>query len=290
MNPSVARRLWKLLEPYHATVYFAPEAKDIYAAAGTKGYWMGYFASRSAAMGPVGPGVVTATFFNFSPTMVRRAIPDAWTFSAPEKMLAARIEVADTALRRLLGDVADDEGLAEAADLALLAAEAGDPAGRPLYAATAALPVPRPPHLRLWHAATCLREHRGDGHVAMLLSAGLDGCEANVVAAAAGVVPRDTQASRRGWTDEEWAEATQRLIDRGLIDREGEATAGGTAARDAIEAQTDLLAVRPYEILGESGAERLRVLLEPAVRRLVEGGSMPYPNPVGVPAPFGSHG
>jgi len=277
--------LWKLLEPYHAMVYFAPEAADVYTAAGTKGFWMGYFASRAAAMGPVGPQVVTATFFGFAPAMVRRALPDAWTFTTPERMLAARLEVADVALRRLLGDVETD-AIAEAADLALQAAVAGDPSGRTLYAAHAALPPPREPHLRLWHAATCLREHRGDGHIAMLLSSGLDGCEANVLAAAAGVVPRDVQAQRRGWSEDEWSAATQRLIDRGLLDRHAEPTPGGTAARDAIEAQTDLLALRPYESLGDDGTQRLIRLLEPIVHALLDQDALPFPNPVGVPRAF----
>ena len=285
MNPSTARRLWKLLEPYHATVYFAPEAVDVYTAAGTKGYWMGYFASRSAAMGPVGPGVVTATFFNFAPTMVHRALPDAWGFTVPEKMLAARVQVADLALRRLLDDV-EDEAISEAADLALQAAGAGDPSGRPLFAANIAQPPPRDPHLRLWHAATCLREHRGDGHVALLLTSGLDGCEANVLAAAAGVVDPAVQASRRGWTEQEWDAAGERLRDRGLLDAEGTPTPGGTAARDAIEAQTDLLSVRPYEVLGQDGADRLTALLEPLARQILDRGEMPYPNPVGVPRAF----
>jgi hypothetical protein len=277
--------LWKLLEPYHASVYFAPEAKDVYAAAGTKGYWMGYFASRAAAMGPVGPGVVAATFFGFAPPMVRRAIPDAWEYTTPEKMLAARVQVADLTLRRLLPDVEDD-ALAEAADLALQAAEAGDPSGRPLYAAHAALPPPREPHLRLWHAATCLREHRGDGHIALLLTSGLDGCEANVLAAASGAVDPAAQASRRGWSEQEWAEAGERLAGRGLLDRDGGPTPGGIAARDAIEAQTDVLALRPYQVLGDDGAERLLTLLEPIARILQDQSAIPYPNPVGVPRVF----
>lgn len=284
MNPPTARRLWKLLEPYHATVYFAPEAVERYTAAGTKGYWMGYFASRAAAMGQVGTGVVTATFFNFSPTMVRRAIPDAWSFTSPPQMLEARLHVADVALRRLLGnETLTSPAVAEAADLALQAAEAGDPAGRPLYGAHMGLPVPREPHLRLWHAATCLREHRGDGHVALLLSANLDGCEANVVAAAAGAVPRDVQASRRGWSPQEWESASLRLRDRSLIDEQGAATPSGIAARDAVEAQTDALALRPYESLGDHGVGRLVTCLEPLVQALVDAGALPYPNPVGVP-------
>ena len=283
MTPSAARRLWKLLEPYHATVYFAPEATDVYTAAGTKGYWMGYFASRSAAVGAVGPEVVTAMFFNFAPAMVRRALPDAWSYVTPEQILAARLQVADQALRRLLGERVDSAEVGEAAELALHAADAGDPSGRPLHAAHMALPVPRQPHLRLWHAATCLREHRGDGHVAMLLSVNLDGCEANVVAAAAGAVPRDVQASRRGWSPQDWEAASDRLRQRGLIDDNGDATPGGIAARDAVEAQTDALALRPYQSLGDGGVERLAGLLEPLVEVLVAAGALPYPNPVGVP-------
>lgn len=286
MNPSTARRMWKLLEPYHAAVYFADEATDVYAAAGARGYWMGYFGSRAAALGAVGPGVVTAAFYNFSPVMVRRAIPDVWSFSDPGRMLEARLEVADAALRRLLGDLVDSDALREAADLALRAAEAGDPAGRALYAAHVGQSAPRPAHLRLWHAATCLREHRGDGHVALLVTSDLDGCEANIIAAAAGVVPADVQAARRGWTEQEWAAATARLADRGLLDAAGNPTPGGTAARDAVEAQTDLLALPPYQALGTDGAERLQVLLEPIARRLRGAGSMPYPNPVGVPPAF----
>ncbi len=44
--------------------------------------------------------------------------------------------------------------------------------------------------LALWHAATVLREHRGDGHVAALVAAGLDGRQALVTMAATGAVPR----------------------------------------------------------------------------------------------------
>ena len=285
MHASTARRAWQLLEPYHALIYFAPETAEAYGGAGLKGYWMGYFASRSAPMGPVGPGVVTATFFNFAPAMVHRAIPDAWSFSTPERVLAARLDVADSALRRLLGDAVNDEGIREAADIAMRAADAGDAAGRPLYAAHMNLPVPDEPHLRLWHAASCLREHRGDGHVATLLSEGLDGCEANVVAVAEGLVVRETQASRRGWSEEQWRGARQRLRDRGLVDAAGESTGAGVLARDALEARTDELALAPYEAIGAPATQRLLALLEPIVRRLIDAEAIPYPNPVGVSAP-----
>ena len=286
MNPSDARRLWQLLEPIHAAVYFAPEAGEAYAEAGLKGYWMGYFASRSAALGPVGPGPVTAMFFNFAPRMVYRALPDAWSFSSPERVLAARWSVADAALQRLLGDLVNDPDLAEAAELALRAVETGTAPGRPLFAAHREVPVPDEPHLRLWYAATCLREHRGDGHVALLLSTPLDGCEANVIAVAAGVVPHDMQRERRGWTVEEWEAATQRLQARGWLDTHNDLTAMGVAERDAIEARTDGLALQPYQVLGDHGVERLTRLLEPAVHRLLDADAMPFPNPVGLPRAF----
>ena len=97
-----AHEMRRVLEPYHSVVYFAPEVRDLYREAGLKGYWMGYFASRSAPMGAVGSETVLATFHNFAPTMVRRAIPDAWSFSSPERVLEARLRVADASLRRLL--------------------------------------------------------------------------------------------------------------------------------------------------------------------------------------------
>jgi len=60
IEPSTARRMWQLLETIHAVVYFAPEVLDAYTAVGLKGFWMGYFAGRSAPLGAASPEVVTA--------------------------------------------------------------------------------------------------------------------------------------------------------------------------------------------------------------------------------------
>ena len=75
MQPVVARELWHRLEVVNAVTYFSPESRDAAERIGLKGFWMGYFAFRAAPMGPVTPGVVEATFFNFHPERVRRAIP-----------------------------------------------------------------------------------------------------------------------------------------------------------------------------------------------------------------------
>lgn len=284
MDPSFARRAWQRLETLHAVVYFAPEKKAAYDAAGLKGGWMGYFAGRAAPLGAVSAEVVTAVFYNFHPAMVRRSIPDAWTFSSPERVLEARLEVVDGALRRLLGDV-EDRTLAGAAALCAEAAERCDLPGRPLFAANAALDAPPEPHLRLWHGATMLREHRGDGHVAALVAAGLDGCEAHLSLAGTGTVPASELQPYRGWSDDEWSAARERLAERGLLDAEGMLTREGAELRRWVEDRTDDAALGPWRSLGEATGERLLAWLEGPVRRVIEGGGVPFPNPMGLPRP-----
>lgn len=284
-DASLPRRMWKTLEPYHAMIYFAPEAREAYATAGLKGYWMGYFASRSAALGPVGPNVVAATFYNFHPRMVARAIPDAWRFSSPERVLAARYASADAAPRRLLGDAVASPALVEAASLAREAAESCDVAGRPLFAAHLALPWPEEPHMILWHAATLLREYRGDGHVASLMAGGIDGCEAHVTLVGTGAVPRGAIQPHRGWSDEEWEAAEARLRERGWLDDASMLTDAGRRGRQAIEGRTDMLATRPWRALGEERCARLHALAWPLSDAIVRNGGIPIPNPMGISWP-----
>ncbi len=286
MDPARVRALWRRFEPYHAVVYFAPEGREHYGAAGLRGGWMGYFASRSAPMGPVSAGVVTATFHVFHPAMVARAIPDAWRLSTPERVLAARLTVIDSALRRLLGDAVGSEAVVEAAALARRAAEACDLPGRPIHAAHAGLPWPEEPHLVLWHAATLLREHRFDGHVAALTVEGLDGCAANITLSASGVIDPEELRGFRGFSAEEWAAAAGGLRDRGWLDAAGRLTADGEAARQRVEERTDRLAAAPAEALGEAGCERLEQLLAGLDELILGGGGFPVPNPIGlVPIP-----
>lgn len=277
----VSRRMWQTLEPYHAMIYFASEAREAFTNVGLKGYWMGYFASRAAPLGPAPAEVVTATFYNFHPRMVARAIPDAWRFAAPDRILAARYDAANAALTRLLGDAVASDELAEAATLARRAAEACPIIGRPLFAAYVALPWPDAPHLILWHAATLLREFRGDGHVHALFASEIEGCEAHITLAATGRAPRDAIQPHRGWSDDEWTAAEERLRLRGWLDASGALTPAGRAARDAVEARTDELALPPWRALGDEGCARLHQLVWPLSDRIVAGGGIPMPNPMG---------
>jgi hypothetical protein len=269
MHPAGLRALWQRFEPLHAVVYFAPEGRERYGAAGLRGGWMAYFASRSAPMGAVPAEVVTATFYVFHPAMVARVVE-------------ARRAVAGAALRRLLGDAVDSETVVEAATLARQAAEGCALAGRPLLAGHAALPWPDEPHLALWHACTLLREHRFDGHVAALLSEEVDGCAANLTLAATGVVDGEQLRGFRGWPEEEWAAAAERLRLRGWLDADGRLTVAGATGRQRLEDLTDRLAGGPAETLGAAGCERFDALMAELGERILAGGGLPFPNPIGL--------
>ncbi len=262
IDPTLARKMWRTLEPYHGMIYFTPHAAAAYEAIGIVGR-AGYFASRAAAMGAVPAEVVVATFFNFRPALVEALVPGAWEAASPTDVLAARLSAVDLTLRELLGeDVIASAEMVEAADLARIAAEACTPAGRPLYAGHASLDWPADPHLALWHAITLLREYRGDGHIAALVVEDLDGCEALVTHGSSGAVPPAILQATRGWSDDEWAAACDRLTTRGWL-ADGEATPLGIEARDRIEQRTDELAVAPWQALGQDQADRLRTLVRP---------------------------
>ncbi|MFJ1825175.1 hypothetical protein [Streptomyces sp. NPDC088178] len=256
------RRCHNALNPLHSTVYFSPDLGKEFAELGIDDPNAAYFAARGAALGAVGPGTVTAAFYNFNHDLVARHLPAVWSVASPQAALDARLRAADTTLRRLLGEeiIASPE-LAEAAGLALRAAEACTRHARPLYAAHADLPVPEQPHLAYWHAGTLLREHRGDGHVAALLAAGLDPVEALVshTATGKGMNPRWILTTR-GWRRSDWEEATERLRGRGILDAEGELTDAGVALRAELEDVTDRMDLAPYEHLGEQGVARLTEL------------------------------
>ncbi|MFE5596921.1 hypothetical protein [Streptomyces sp. NPDC056549] len=276
--------MWHLLEPLHAVLYYAPEAFDEAAALGyaTDERWPSYFAWRAAPLGPAGPVRVASAFYSFSPAMVARHVPAAWEVAAPADVLAARLRAVDRAYRSVLGeDVVTGPELAEAAALARRAAGAAAPEGRPLAAAQAELPWPEAPHLVLWQAATVLREHRGDGHLAALLAAGLDPAESLVSFAAIGAAPEPVFESR-GWSAAEWAAARARLTARGLLDPEGAATDAGRALRAEVERHTDELAAAPWDALGPEDTARLADLLGGPWLAMIGSGLLPAVNTLGI--------
>ena len=258
--------------------YFAPEARAALDGLGYRGYWMGYFAARSAPLGMVPPEVVTAIFYNFAPERVAKALPAAWQIAGPEAALQARQDSAVAALRRY--GLAVDENVATAAELAARAVRQAPLDGRPLFAANRALPWPDDPLAALWHAATLLREHRGDAHVALLSAAGVSGRECNVLQAAAGLIPRDYIARTRDYDDATWRHHEEQLAGRGLLNDDGTLTEAGRELKDAIESTTDALALSALDALSDDEVEALFQALTPITRAVVAGGDVPAVTPM----------
>jgi hypothetical protein len=277
-----ARELWRLLEPVHAVTYFSPEPLAALKAAGYRGFWMGYFAGRAAPLGPVGPELVHALFYNFTLDHVARALPDAWGFAPPRTALTARLDGSVAALRRQLGDLAGAPEVERAAEIASRAASAAPTEGRPLFAANRALPEPADPLARLWHAATLLREHRGDGHVAALLVAGIGGRESHVFHALATGTPPDTYVAARNLGPAEWDSHVAALSERGYVDATGALTDAGRVVEQQVEDRTDALAWSAYEHLGDGELDELAAALRPIAAAVVAAGEIPVRSPMGL--------
>lgn len=260
--------------------YFAPEARAALDGLGYRGFWMGYFAARSAPLGKVPREVVTAIFYNFAPERVAKALPTAWEIAGPEAALRARLESAVAALRRY--GITGDENVALAAELAGRAAREAPLDGRALFAANLALPWPEDPLAALWHATTLLREQRGDAHVAVLAAAGISGRESNVLHAAAGRVRRDYIARTRDYDEAAWRHHERRLAGRGLLDEDGSLTAAGRRLKDDIESGTDTLALSALDALTDGEVETLFQALTPVTRAVVAGGDIPAATPMGL--------
>jgi hypothetical protein len=270
-------RAHRAVEPLHNHVYFAPETERELTAVGLRPGRMCYFAGRAAPMGAVGPGVVTATFYNFSPDLVARHIPRAWTLASTEAILAARLTAARASLTRLLGgpEAVRAPEVGELAELLREACTVLTPEGRPLYAGHADLPWPDEPLLQVWHGASLLREYRGDGHLTALLRADLSGLEALIshVVTGRSFLPEVARVGR-GWSEEEWAAGCASLSERGLLDDSG-LTDAGRELRARLEAETDVLSADPWLYLGAEGTARVVELGKGLSARLVAAGAYP---------------
>jgi len=272
------RRFGVLAESLHGVGYYGPEIR-VFDDVGVHGWWRAYFAYRSAPLGAVGPKVVAAVFYGFAERMVARALPEVWSRVSPEEAIRLRSGAVDAAWRRIfagqVGDRVFEATVEEAAELAEVALTGVDVGARPLAAAYLALGRPAVPHLRLWHAATVVREHRGDGHAIALAAAGVDPVECQVLMVARGHGNLATMQRIRGWEPAELAAATDRLVARGWVDAAGGCTAAGAEGREAVEVHTDRLAAGPVERLGAGGVARFEELVAPLRAVLHGAGGIP---------------
>jgi len=275
---TVRREFWQGVEVIHDVAYFAPDIRERFEAIGLKGWWMAYFAQRSAALGTPGPELVTALFHGFAPRVVRRALPDAWALGDRDEILATRLQLARDQLTPVVDPAAVDMAVADLArDLASIVGGL-DFAGRALAAAHAAVLPPDDPIGRLWWAATVLREYRGDSHIAVLVAAGLSGAAANALAVADGRAPA-TQQQARGWDDAEWAAAYADLESRGWVESNRVITEAGRTARAAIEDATDRASAAGFDVDMQALASASEPALVDLARAVNAAGAVTFPNP-----------
>ncbi|MEO5710933.1 MAG: hypothetical protein ABIQ59_14070 [Nocardioidaceae bacterium] len=272
MDPELlplSRKAWGDLETLHVVGYFAPEVRDAYVAEGLDAR-LAYFPGRAAAFGEAGPGLTIATFYVFAPWLVEAALPSAWQSTTPARMVEARRTGMAAALERVVGSPDVGEALTIARDVCA----ALTPQGRPLYAAHADLLWPDDDLMALWHAATLVREHRGDGHISVLQAHGIDPVEATVLggnfSGTTGFLHKT-----RGWSDEEYDAATTRLRERGWLDADGAFTDEGRTARQQVEDQTDRLAVEGWAAVGAERTARLHELVKPLRAQVMASDTLP---------------
>jgi hypothetical protein len=245
----MARRMFELVEPIGVIPYSADEPNDSMFALGFTDYWDTYFAGRAAPLGLATAEVVDALFYSFAPGEVARHIPRVWRTTTPEAAMAARLQGCVKALRRILGDHVDRPEVARAADLLTAAATSAPTDGRPMYASLRALPIPDEVVARLFHAASLLREHRGDGHIAALMVQGVGRLEAHVLHALDMGIPADGFGRIHHLPAVQRAAVVDGMRERGLIGDDGWLSEHGRALKQRVEALTDDLAWKPYEAL-----------------------------------------
>ena len=275
---TVRREFWQGIEVIHDVVYFGDDIRERFDAIGLKGWWMAYFAHRSAALGTPDPKTVTALFHGFAPRLVERALPDAWSLADRDDVLATRLKLAVDRLSPVIEPSAVNAEVARLAKDLEAIVDRLDFAGRALAAAHANLPRPDDPIERLWRVATVLREYRGDSHVAILVAAGLDGAAANALAVADGRAPAHQQQAR-GWNDDEWMAAFEHLRRRAWTDEYGQITDSGKAARAQIEDATDRVSSACFDEEMQARAITTEPVLVDLARAINSAGAVPFPNP-----------
>jgi hypothetical protein len=265
----MARRMFGLVEPIGLIPYAAEEPNETMFALGFTNYWDTYFAGRAAPLGITPAEVVDALFYNFAPGEVARHIPKVWRTTTPEAAIAAREAGCVNALRRILRDHIDTPEFARTADLLLKAATSAPVEGRPMYAALRALPNPDDVVARLFHAGALLREHRGDGHITALMSAGVGGLEAHVLYALDMGMPAEKFGRVQHLPAAQIGAVIGGMRDRGLIGDDGWLSETGRAVKRRVEDLTDDLAAKPYEGLEPRELDELMVTLEPLAALLI---------------------
>jgi hypothetical protein len=262
--------MFELVEPIGVIPYSADEPNEAMFALGFTNYWDTYFAGRAAPLGTSVPAeVVHALFYNFAPGEVARHVPKVWTITTPDAAIAARQQGCVKALRRILGDPISTPSFARTVELLTKAAISAPVEGRPMYAALRTVPVPEEPVARLFHAASLLREHRGDGHISALMVEGIGGLESHVLHALEMGMPAESFGRIHHLPQAQLTALVDGMKARGLVADDGRFTRTGRETKERIESLTDDLAAPPYRVLDAAELEDLTAGLEPLATALV---------------------
>ncbi len=220
-------------------------------------FFDGYVWGRAASLGPsVAAPVVVAAFGVFDSALLTAVFEQGRSISTHDAILSARAAGASAGLAAATADV--DGALVDAfGDRLLVACDSLDGIGRPLFGALRGLPVPDSAYGRAWRAAELVREHRGDGHNAAVVAAGLDVAEANVLTEVWLGYRLGEYSASRGLGPERLRSAADGLQARGWFDADDGLTVAGRAARDDIEAATD----RSQQALIEALADDLAAVI-----------------------------
>ena len=260
---AMARHMFELVEPIGVIPYSADEPNEAMFALGFTNAWDTYFAGRAAPLGLVPAEVVHALFYNFAPGEVARHIPKVWDTTTPALALAARQMGCAKALRRILGGRVESRAFRRAAELLTRAATSAPSEGRPMYAALRAVPFTGDVVVRLFHAASLLREHRGDGHISALVTEGIGGLEAHVLFALSMDLPAEQFGRIHHLPAAQLASVIDGMRTRGLIGHDGWLSHKGRSVTQRVESLTDDLAAKPYESLAGRELDELMAALAP---------------------------
>ena len=268
MTMPPARRIWDVLEPIAASVYFAPEVHRAYEAVGHGGpsrvvdgieypNGLAYFTSRGACLGDRASGHLIASAFGvFKRPMVIAAVDAGWKIADGPTILAARDAGMVDCFTRILGT--PDE-LGWVTDVLQRMADAAPSEGRALSAGLRSLGYPGTPMEDFWRASDLVREYRGDCHIAAWIGADLDATEIGLLTDPWRGQPLRSWVRSRGWTDDELEAACDRLRGRGFLDGD-ELTVLGRELRESIESHTDAMQRRVVDALGDDADAFFRVL------------------------------
>lgn len=256
-------------------IFWDPGAVERYTALGVPGP-LGYVPSRAAPLAPAGDDAVIAAFSTINPDAIRLSLQLTREHTTFEAMWRARDEAVVEGLRRHVPELC--EPLAELADPLWGAVRACPVGGRVLFGAYLGVPIPDDPLLSAWQAVNCLREWRGDTHMALLVEADLGPVEASLLHSAWVGYPHEWIGRSRAWSEDAVRDGMASLAERGLADRidlratdDGEpdpldgwrVNEMGLALRRHVEDRTNELTTTPWEHLGEEFSVRFAELLEP---------------------------